>query len=361
MATELSFTTLTSVAELDAVADRWDALADLAPRPSPFLLTAWIRAWSTVAADGAELVLEVACRDGRVVAAAPFQVARRRGVRVLELVGGVHAQLGGVLLDPAEDPALADDLVARGLARADAVDLAGLPAGSAAGRTLRLVPRIAAPVVDLSDGWDALYRSRLSSKRRSQHRKRLRTLEEAGAVEIEVAASEAALGEALRLHGLRWHGRRDGSTYGVPFGDELHRALLTRLGDRARIALLRLDGRAIAFRYGIRVGDSLVGNGIGFDPAYGRFSPGWLLLLAALERAAAEGVRRVELLGGDESYKLQLADPEPLHHGLAARTLRGRAAVRGTLAALALRERLKRSAAVRRLYRAPRRAATADV
>ena len=69
-----------------------------------------------------------------------------------------------------------------------------------------MVPRIEAPVVDLATGWDAVYGARLSSKRRSQHRKRLRGLEAAGRMELRVAREpdelERALEDALRLHEL---------------------------------------------------------------------------------------------------------------------------------------------------------------
>src|SRR5205085_1127078 len=78
---------------------------------------------------------------------------------------------------------------------------------------------------------------------------------------------------------------------------------LRALAPRARIGLLEVGGEAVAFDYSFTLGSTLVWNGTGYDPAWSRFSPGWLLMLALLERAAGEGIARVEMLGGGESDK----------------------------------------------------------
>jgi CelD/BcsL family acetyltransferase involved in cellulose biosynthesis len=354
--TRASLGRLADASDLERVADEWDELVRRLARPTPFLLSAWLLAWWRHYGQSSELRLHVARRDGRLVAALPLQMRERLGVRIAEFVGGTHAQLADVLLAPGESAETGRALLAAAAVGADLLDLAGLPETTPLAPRLRMVPRIEAPVVDLATGWDAVYGARLSSKRRSQHRKRLRGLEAAGRMELRVAREpdelERALEDALRLHELRWRGRRDRSAYGLPRAAEFHRDLLGVLAraGAARIATLSLDGRAIAYRYGIRVGDSLVGNGIGFDPAYASFSPGWVLLLAALEDAAAEGIRRVELLGGDETYKLQVADPAPLYRGLAAHSPAGRVLFAAALGSVAARRRLKRSALLRRLY-----------
>lgn len=330
-------------------AEEWDALVERSRRPSPFLLHAWLTTWRRHYGAGRRLAVAVVCDRGTISGALPLEVRQVGPLRIAQWIGGAHAQLA----EPLGTGAAALSAVPG----ADVVRLTGLDAGS----PLATVERIDAPVVDLGDGWDAFYGTRLSSKRRSQHRKRLRDLEDAGGVTIRVAQDPQALEHALRLHALRWAGRRDGSTYGLPRGEAFHHDVHAALGDRVRIALLELEGRPIAFRYGIRVGDSLVGNGIGFDPAFGRHSPGWVLLLGALEAAAAEGIRRVELLGGDESYKLQLADPRPLAEGLHALTPAGRLAARGQSRLVQARRAAKRSQLLQRLYGVRvRRFATAD-
>jgi CelD/BcsL family acetyltransferase involved in cellulose biosynthesis len=94
-----------------------------------------------------------------------------------------------------------------------------------------------------------------------------------------------------------------------------------------------------------------------FDPAYAAFGPGLEAKLTSLEAAAGEGITRVELLGTDAPHKRPLTDRfEPVYQGIGlARSLRGRAASDGLLAAIHARRRLKRSQVARRLYdRLPR-------
>ena len=163
-----------------------------------------------------------------------------------------------------------------------------------------------------------------------------------------------ALEDAFRLHRLRWEGRPDASDFTTPAGMVFHRAAIRELArrDLARIVSLRLDGRAIAFHYFFVLGRRMVVHHLAFDPSLSRFSPGLVNTLDAIAAASAEGLERVEFLGGGERYKLELADRfEPLSQGLGfAGTARGAAAVHARLLAIRGRRRLKRSQALRRLY-----------
>jgi CelD/BcsL family acetyltransferase involved in cellulose biosynthesis len=122
--------------------------------------------------------------------------------------------------------------------------------------------------------------------------------------------------------------------------------------DIPRIVLLTLDGKAIAFHYYFALEGRMYVHRLGFDPALARYSPGLVNTLDTIETAAAEGLTRVEFLGGAERYKLELADDfDPLCHGLGlARGLRARALVTAELGAIELRLRLKQSPALRHLY-----------
>jgi CelD/BcsL family acetyltransferase involved in cellulose biosynthesis len=70
------------------------------------------------------------------------------------------------------------------------------------------------------------------------------------------------------------------------------------------LAYLRLDGRAVAFQFGIRTKRAYYFLKGGYDPEFGRYSPGKLLHARMLERMIAGGVERYEFLGDTESYKL---------------------------------------------------------
>jgi CelD/BcsL family acetyltransferase involved in cellulose biosynthesis len=361
---ECTFETIDSTEGFDALAaEGWDDLVRAMPRPSPFLLHGWLAAWWRHESGGASLAVQVARRDGRLVGALPLCGVRRRGLRVTAFLGGVHSALADLIVAEGEPESTGRALAERaGEIDHDLADLFGLPATSrlaqALGPRLRLVERVEAPVLDLSGGWDATYRAKTDSKKRNLHKRRRRQLSELGTLEVVRARSleelDPALADAVRLHAARWAGRPDGSGFATDSGRLFNREALASLAeqDAARIVTLKLNGRPIAFHYYLVFANRMYVYRLAFDPEFARFSPGLLATLDALEWAGEEGLERVEYLGGDERYKLELSDRlEPLSQGLGlARTNRGRAYVAGRLGAIHLRRRLKRSKRLHKLY-----------
>lgn len=358
---------LATVSELDdfeRLGGEWDALVRAMPRPSPFLLHGWLTCWWRSFGDGGALAIEVARWQGRLVAALPLYLHSRLGLSVAEFLGSPHSALADLLLDPKEPASVGDEL-ARSLARsslADYADLYGLPKASriaaALGPELDVVERVESPVLELGDSWEDTYRAKTSSKGRNLHRRRRRQLAELGNVDVHVARDpedlELALEEAFRLHDLRWEGRPDGSGFTSPRGKSFHRDAMLTLAelDVPRVVLLRVGGRAIAFHYYFALAGTMYVHRLGFDPAFARYSPGLVNTLDTIEAAAAEGLRKVEFLGGAERYKVELADRfDPLCHGLGlARGPVARVAADARLASIRLRLELKRHDRLRRLY-----------
>jgi CelD/BcsL family acetyltransferase involved in cellulose biosynthesis len=357
-----SIATVSTPDAFDALAGEWDGLVRAMPRPSPFLLHGWLAEWWRHYAADFDVGVHVARTDGRLVAALALVVRRRAGLRVAEFMGGVTAVLGDLLVAPGTPPAVVGGVVDRVAGSCDVADLHGLTAHSriaeALGPRLGVIERIEAPVLDLTGGWDAVYRAKTNAKKRNLHKRRRRQLGELGNVTVEVArdldALEPALEDAFRLHNLRWEGRPDGSDFASETGTRFQRAALRRMAALGlpRIVTLRLDGRAIAFHYWFAFAGKMYVHRLAFDPALARWSPGLINTLDAIEAAAGEGLTRVEFLGGGERYKLELADRlEPLYHGFGlASGLRGRAYAEGHLAVIRTRRRLKRSPRLRKLY-----------
>jgi CelD/BcsL family acetyltransferase involved in cellulose biosynthesis len=347
-----------------ALAPEWDDLVRAMPRPTPFLLHAWLVEWWRHYGEEDELAVQVARRDGRLVAALPLCLLRRGGLKVLTFVGSQESVLADVLLAPGEGRAAAEALAGRmAESRHDLVDIYGLPRTNellqAMGTDrLHFIERAESPVLDLYDTWDVVYRDRTSSKARSLHRRRRRQLGELGHVETKLARTEdallVALEDAFMLHDLRWEGRPDGSHFTTETGKRFHRAAIHGLAqaDVARIITLKVDGRPVAFNYFFNFERRMYGHRLAFDPAYSRVSPGLINTLDAIAWAAEEGATRIEFLGGPERYKIDLADRfEPVYEAIGlARTVRGRAAVAGRVGAIRTRRFLKRSPALRKFY-----------
>ena len=161
--------TVTTGEAFEALAGEWDELVRAMPRPSPFLLHGWLAEWWRHHGAGKELAVHVARQDGRLVAALPLVVHRRPGLRVASFMGGRVSVLPDLLIAPDAGPAPAQRLVEQlAEGRFDVVDFHGLPAGSriaaALGPRLDLVERIEAPVLDLTAGWEEVYRAKTTSK-----------------------------------------------------------------------------------------------------------------------------------------------------------------------------------------------------
>jgi CelD/BcsL family acetyltransferase involved in cellulose biosynthesis len=349
---------------LRALGPGWDRLVLAAGRPSPFLLHDWVTAWWKHFGAGATLAVVTAARDGALVGVAPMFIRRYRGLLVCRLLGGHESALGDLVVEQGDDGSIARALLLRlSQLRFHYLDVFGPPGGGvlprlAADGKLTVVQRVDAPVLRMPDGWDAAYALRIGPKQRSLHRRRLRQLAQLGAVSWTTARTpDEVVGElehAFEIHARRWQGRPDGSTFGLPgahvFHREAARALAAR--DAVRILTLRIDGRPVAFHYWFVLGTTMYVHRLAFDPELARFSPGQVTLLQAVADASSEGVRRVEFLGGNERYKVELADGfEPMHQvvGLPSGPV-ARVAVRALLFLIAARMRLKRNARLHRLY-----------
>jgi CelD/BcsL family acetyltransferase involved in cellulose biosynthesis len=358
------FRVISSESGFAELREGWDDLVRAMPRPSPFLLHGWLREWLRHYGGESELAVQAAFRDGRLVGAFPLFRKYWRGLRVARFLGGAHPSLADLLLAPGEDGAVGAALLERASSEHDFAELFGLAgqsrAASIAGPAqLQLFERAVAPVLELTDDWDAIYAAKVSVGRRKDERRRRRRLEERGPVELSVASSpeavESALADAFRLHEHRWQGRKeDTSAFVTPDGISFHRDALRALAadDVVRLFTIRLGGLAIAFELTFELSGRLYLYRTAFDPAFARYGPGLLVLLDVIAYASRERMSRVEFLGGGETYKLALADRlEPLHLGLGlAATARGRAVVTTRTGVLRLRERLKHSPTARRAW-----------
>jgi CelD/BcsL family acetyltransferase involved in cellulose biosynthesis len=339
------------------IAEEWERLAKTT-NAAPFLRPAWTHAWWAAFGSGRLEILTLR-DDGRgdtLVALIPLY--RRLGRR-LSASNWHTPQFGMVAASPAAAAALAAALFERrpfelslGFVDASSPELELYRAAAAAAgyqvleRTLER-----SPYVTTSGTWEAFARERLSRNRRSQLGRARRRLEREGRVELEIADGaerlEELLTEAFRVEASGWKGAEGTAISSKPQTLRFYQEVAGWAAGQGwlRIAFLRLDGRALATMVLLETGGVLYYLKGGYDPAFERFSPGMVLLGSVIEHAFGNGIGRVELLGGDERYKLaftsdvkdkrrfQAFAPSPL--GLLSRTAfaYGRPAARWALGA----------------------------
>ena len=348
--------------------ETWDRLAARNPWSTPFSAWAFHRAWWDAYGDNAHDETLVVCGDGpgtEPVAIVPLMhrheveptdAARRTTLRHTDdlpltavaptakamLFGAsYHSDYATILGDPAMLPVVAQavaDYVAAPVGEAwDVVDLRRLrcqdPTGSALARALgaRGVGQLTVeredvcPVVTFPQGVDIEgYLSTLGKKERHEIRRKVRRAEAIGEVRlIDSTDPEADLELFIDLHQKRWGEK---GLFPQTMGGEQSRVLVRRL-----IELFGVDG---PFKLTIlSVGDRRIGAGLhfetetdllyynaGIDPDARDLSPGVLMIHAYVARALERGIRRMDFLRGDESYKYEWgAVDEPIQRVLLRR------------------------------------------
>ncbi len=157
--------------------------------------------------------------------------------------------------------------------------------------------------------WDN-YLVTLSKNRRKRLRRWERDWFETGRAAVRVAASEADRAELWPLLVKLHHERRASLGYVGVFDDDrfnrFHQLASQRLlaAGNLRLALLEIDGRPAAIDYVLQDSASLYVYQGGISPAGVELEAGHLLQLDSSRTALAAGRTRVDLLRGDEPYKL---------------------------------------------------------
>ena len=299
----------------------WHKLCQASPRATSFQSHAWLDAWWQAYGKAGRLrVLLVRDGTGQLVAAAPLHVERRGGARTLTTLGGAISDYTDVLvaedrLAPEQVPcvvsAMVDGLVA--ISGWDVLDLPEVRAGSMAEQLFaawngRRWSVDSSTCMELHAATFDELLSRLSSKRASEVRRRLRRADELGLEVSEVPAAEVAEGVAdlLALHAEQWEGRGVNPEHlRERFAAHLHRALTTMIADGdAVLTRVRLDGAVVAVTLSL-IGHRLVcGYLTGVAPhLYRRIDVTAFILRNEWRCMSRAGISGFSMLRGREAYK----------------------------------------------------------
>jgi len=216
-------------------------------------------------------------------------------------------------------------------------------------------------VMDLQDGVEAYLGSRQRAGVRELSavaRKRRKLEREHG--EVRVAHELADPGVLAMLE--RWKSdqyRRTGAADHMAEGwvrDVLRLAHLRRTPTFAGVlSALYVGDRVVAAHFGIRSTSVWHYWYPAYDPAFGQYSPGLILLLSMVESAPSLGIRAIDLGKGDARYKRALATSTvALAEGAVVRPSLAADAWRVRHEARALIKRTRMGPRLRRLARGPR-------
>jgi CelD/BcsL family acetyltransferase involved in cellulose biosynthesis len=179
-------------------------------------------------------------------------------------------------------------------------------------------PKDALPYAALKGfDWQAYLATR-SGQFRNQVKRKMRSLERDHEVRLRrsetVEEVSSDLDTLFELHEARWEERTGDSSIAGSRVRDLHRGFAAAAHERGwlRLYLLEVDGAPAAAWYGWHVGDRFSYYQAGFEPAWSRYSVGFLLLAETVREAIAEGAAEYDLLVGDEAFKARFATGERL-------------------------------------------------
>jgi CelD/BcsL family acetyltransferase involved in cellulose biosynthesis len=319
-------------AGLEALRERWDALAARGPVDLPMTRHAWISAWlDAFAPAAAPLVLVAHAPSGEPVGIAPFLEERRGGVtRLLAPANDHSCRFEWVLGADVSGAVAALWAHLRDRVRWDVLLLRDVPRD---GPTSTLLEALARADRHLTGRWEsqrsprvalggAPAEERASAKFRANLRRRARRLGEMGAVALRRVDGgpgvDAAVDEFLALEASGWKGARGTAIALDPTLAGFYRRIARDAAARGGLAIraLLLDGRAIAVHLG------LVHRGVyylpktAYDEALGSVSPGQLLQREVLAECDARGLAGFDFLGPDMEWKREWAPSHAPHDWL---------------------------------------------
>ncbi len=307
----------------------WDRLFSLCSHRNPFLSHAWMTSWWRHFGGGRELCVLVLRSDGEVVLIAPLMRYRGRlydrfpplPVTLIESLADYYSNRVDFLYRELKEEYLRlilDYLV--DMDRWQVLRIYPLLADSDTTRSLQhhterrgwrlLLTSIGdspyMPLVQDQPLSKQVQSSELRRKMRWAHR-----LVERGEVDVEFYTKKEELGELLpvifEIADKGWAFREGTAISSTPalkgfytevaqFGAEYGWFFAT---------VLRAESQAIAFEYNLVFEGILYNLKVGFDPAFSRYSPGFLLKYLTLVEAARRvpGLTEMDMLGVAEPYK----------------------------------------------------------
>ena len=169
--------------------------------------------------------------------------------------------------------------------------------------------RVQCQIVDLTDGYRSYYESR-----RRQSVKRMREKQRSLARNIGIVSLQWHSGCMADVHRLiDWKGGRywgarqlfaDRSVFNIV--EEL--AVSVNADCRGIVTVMRAGERPVAAHVGLIGPWGLTWWFPSYDDSLSRFSPGTIMLFSIAEEAANRGIVRIDLGGGQDSYKFSVAN-----------------------------------------------------
>ncbi|GBE27670.1 MAG TPA: GNAT family N-acetyltransferase [Bacteroidetes bacterium] len=167
------------------------------------------------------------------------------------------------------------------------------------------------PVLYFPPEWDKWKHSHPHPDFISMMRNRTKRLRKKFRVEIRKIGSQDELKSDIEiffeLHQKNWNYKGLPGSFVTPEKREFYRRITRRFLDRnwLEMRLMRIDGAPATVEVGFALNQVYYSLQSGYDPRFRRFSAGSILFYEFFQELLGDGIKRVEFLRGDETYKFR--------------------------------------------------------
>lgn len=306
--------------------DEWNALLQRSHANRIFSTWEWNERWWQAYAPGELAIVSVRDERGQLLGLAPWFTEAQNGRRLLATIGcdEVSDYLDIIIAQGEEERVFSalTDLLRAGDLAADSLYFCNLPADSpvrtcwpaelqSAGLCARVEQQEICPRIALPASWEE-YLAGLNKKQRHELRRKIRRMGGAGAeVQWRTVRDAAALADELpRFFTLMAESDPAKAAFlAEPANQEFFRAISLAAAENGwlRLCFLSLAGEDCAAYFNFHYGDELLIYNSGLSAGrYANLSPGIVLLAYIIQEAIAEGIRVLDFLRGDETYKFRM-------------------------------------------------------
>jgi len=316
---------ISTIEELEELADDWDSLLVTAQIENIFLTYSWIIEWWQVYGADADIWVLISRQSDQIIGIAPLMIRKRAwGIRYLSFIGSgeVFPNHLEFIVRPDMLTTLVQDFceyILQNRSQWDILDFEGLSENSNLAlyqdifRRIRLKVEIeqyaTCPYAKFPDSFEMYLDSRGKRTRKNFRKYSRRLFHDHPNVlfgrvysQEELKTTFAAL---VDFHQDRWIRLGESGAFSSSNFTEFHFAAAQNgleLGT-LRMYYIKINSKLIAVDLCYRVGRRVFDYISGFDEEWENYSVGILVMAYAIEQSIVEGAHEFDLLQGDESYK----------------------------------------------------------
>jgi CelD/BcsL family acetyltransferase involved in cellulose biosynthesis len=299
--------TVHSLAGLEEIKQEWSSFGASVEGLTPFQVPDWLLAWWRHFGSGS-LNVSIFRENGALVGVIPCFLHKWRGLRQLTLIGSGISDYLEPAISPRKRAAVVDALRVRLIENrewevCDWQDLAADTPLTGLGRLTNDVP---CSRIKLTGHFDEYWAQRSKDLRRNLRRYSQRA-QQTGAFEFAVTcrADRELMDELIRLHGDRWHKRREAGLFAANDWADFLLDIARRFErlEMLRLFTLRFRGEIAAVSIGFLYRSTLYSYLSAFAPGQEILGFGRKLLYESLRHAYQQGWAGWNFCRGDEPYK----------------------------------------------------------